>query len=137
MFDALSEDARNVFPEGDLVAGGCEHACADATDKLCGCTDDGCTGAKTPGQEHHRRWAVYKTAERAEQPPPPPPPPGTRPPPREAGAGGAEAGDGAAAAAAAADDAWTFERESTAEAALFGGVPAAVPRHLGFPERAA
>ena len=114
VFDALAEDARLAFPEGDLVAGGCEHACADDASKLCGCTDDGCTGAQTAGQEHHRRWAVYRLPEAAAPPPPPPE--------RRAADGG---GDG---------DAWTLRRERAAEARLFEAAAATAFGHLGFPD---
>ena len=34
LFDDLVPDARNAFPSGDLVAGGCERACADEGAKL-------------------------------------------------------------------------------------------------------
>ena len=60
LFDDLVPDARNAFPSGDLVAGGCERACADEGAKLCGCADEACTGAMGDDQPHHRRWAVYR-----------------------------------------------------------------------------
>ena len=44
VFDALSPDATVAFPEGDLVGGGCENACVDDDTKLCGCTDESCSG---------------------------------------------------------------------------------------------
>ena len=109
LFDDLVPDARNAFPSGDLVAGGCERACADEGAKLCGCADEACTGAMGDDQPHHRRWAVYRM----------PDPPSSRkglPAPEDEECG----------------DAWTRQDEATAEAEVFEGAEATVFTHLGF-----
>jgi dolichyl-diphosphooligosaccharide--protein glycosyltransferase len=41
--------------------GGCDRPCLDDEDKACGCIDDLCTGSLPAGEEHNRRWTVYKT----------------------------------------------------------------------------
>ena len=107
LFDDLVPDALQGFPSGDLVAGGCERACADEDSKLCGCADDACTGAMGDDQPHHRRWAVYRM-------PDPPPKPAPRPPPEEC------------------DGAWTRADEAAAEAAVFESAEATLFSHLGF-----
>jgi len=47
-------------PGGDMQGGGCERPCPDDPAKVCGCTDLACSGPPAPGQEHNRRWVVYR-----------------------------------------------------------------------------
>lgn len=42
------------------LADGCERPCVDDSSKQCGCVDDLCSGPRPGGQEHNRRWAVYR-----------------------------------------------------------------------------
>lgn len=46
--------------KGTLNTGGCERPCLDFESKVCGCMDGACTGPIPKGEEHNRRWAVYK-----------------------------------------------------------------------------
>lgn len=46
--------------KGTLSGGGCERPCLDFEQKVCGCMDAACTGPNPKGEEHNRRWAVYK-----------------------------------------------------------------------------
>ena len=39
---------------------GCETPCLDDDTKDCGCIDSFCLGPKQIGEEHNRRWIVYK-----------------------------------------------------------------------------
>ncbi|CAM9223027.1 unnamed protein product [Laminaria digitata] len=45
---------------GDMKGEGCERPCSDIESKVCGCTDQACTGPNPPGEQHNRRWAVYE-----------------------------------------------------------------------------
>lgn len=57
---AFAFSSLDVSKGGLLSGGGCERPCVDLEDKICGCMDDACTGAKPRGEEHNRRWAVYE-----------------------------------------------------------------------------
>mmetsp|Transcript_2258 Transcript_2258/g.3124 ORF Transcript_2258/g.3124 Transcript_2258/m.3124 type:complete len:892 (+) Transcript_2258:89-2764(+) len=57
---AFAELAPGVNPNGDMQGGGCDRPCPDDPSKVCGCTDLACQGPRAPGQEHNRRWVVYK-----------------------------------------------------------------------------
>jgi dolichyl-diphosphooligosaccharide---protein glycosyltransferase len=46
--------------KGTMTGGGCERPCLDFEHKVCGCMDTACTGPTPKGEEHNRRWAVYK-----------------------------------------------------------------------------
>jgi len=50
-------------PYGDMQGGGCERVCPDDPTKVCGCTDLACSGPRAPGQEHNRRWVVYRMSD--------------------------------------------------------------------------
>lgn len=62
-FDKLvlkNKDHKN----GDVTKSGegCENACVDYANKVCGCADSSCTGAVPKGETNNRRWAVYAVA---------------------------------------------------------------------------
>jgi dolichyl-diphosphooligosaccharide---protein glycosyltransferase len=46
---------KPIAPDQD-----CLRPCVDDGEQKCGCADGGCSGSPLPGQEHNRRWAVYK-----------------------------------------------------------------------------
>ena len=56
-FSSLSKDAPI---SGNMKGEGCETPCLDDESKDCGCIDSFCQGPKQIGEEHNRRWIVYK-----------------------------------------------------------------------------
>lgn len=53
-FNKIDKQSKSVR------GGGCERPCLDDEDKMCGCIDNECSGALPSGEEHNRRWSVYK-----------------------------------------------------------------------------
>ena len=61
---SFSFSELNVQP--NLPAEECSTPCLDLDSYGCGCSDDTCGGlSKTEGEEHLRRWAVYKVSDEA------------------------------------------------------------------------
>jgi len=50
----------NAPAGGNMQGEGCETPCIDDDSKDCGCIDSFCMGPKQIGEEHNRRWVVYK-----------------------------------------------------------------------------
>merc|ERR1711907_893009 len=54
IFDHMVDDS------GSYTEDQCAFPCADAEELACGCADHHCGGLSKDGEEHLRRWAVYK-----------------------------------------------------------------------------
>ena len=57
---AFAFSSLDTSKGGPVKGEGCERPCSDLDNKVCGCTDNACTGPVPRGEEHNRRWAVYE-----------------------------------------------------------------------------
>ena len=61
-FDSFTAKGTKAAQQGgDIDDDACRRPCIDDQTKLCGCADGGCHPFPKPeGEEHNRRWSVYK-----------------------------------------------------------------------------